>query len=65
LYQGLIDTAAALPKQKVRGKWVSRFHNSRLTALQCNFNRELRKQIWNAYQTRETMTDEQQKNAVV
>ena len=54
LPQGLIDAAAADAKAKGKeGKWVFTLSNSSVMPfLQYSSNRNLRKQIWNAYQTR-------------
>jgi peptidyl-dipeptidase Dcp len=68
LPQGLIDAAAATAKSKGKeGKWVFTLSNSSVMPfLQYSVNRELRKQIWNAYQTRGNHDDEldNKKNAV-
>lgn len=68
LPQGLIDAAAATAKSKGKeGKWVFTLSNSSVMPfLQYSANRELRKQIWNAYQTRGNHDDEldNKKNAV-
>jgi peptidyl-dipeptidase Dcp len=68
LPQGLIDAAAADAKAKGKeGKWVFTLSNSSVMPfLQYSSNRELRKQIWNAYQTRGNHDDEldNKKNAV-
>ncbi|MBA4277069.1 M3 family metallopeptidase [Flavobacterium sp.] len=60
LPQGLIDAAAADAKAKGKeGKWVFTLSNSSVMPfLQYSSNRELRKQIWNAYQTRGNHDDE-------
>lgn len=59
LPQGLIDAAAADAKAKGKeGKWVFTLSNSSVMPfLQYSSNRELRKQIWNAYQTRANHDD--------
>jgi peptidyl-dipeptidase Dcp len=68
LPQGLIDAAAADAKAKGKeGKWVFTLSNSSVMPfLQYSSNRELRNQIWNAYQTRGNHDDEldNKKNAV-
>ncbi|MBA4317669.1 MAG: peptidase M3 [Flavobacterium sp.] len=68
LPQGLIDAAAADAKAKGKeGKWVFTLSNSSVMPfLQYSSNRELRKQIWNAYQTRGNHDDEldNKKNAI-
>lgn len=68
LPQGLIDAAAAEAKAKGKeGKWVFTLSNSSVMPfLQYSSNRELRKQIWNAYQTKGNHDDEldNKKNAV-
>jgi peptidyl-dipeptidase Dcp len=68
LPQGLIDAASADAKAKGKeGKWVFTLSNSSVMPfLQYSSNRELRKQIWNAYQTRGNHDDEfdNKKNAV-
>ena len=68
LPQGLINAAAADAKAKGKeGKWVFTLSNSSVMPfLQYSSNRELRKQIWNAYQTRGNHDDEldNKKNAV-
>ena len=68
LPQGLIDAAAADAKAKDKeGKWVFTLSNSSVMPfLQYSSNRELRKQIWNAYQTKGNHDDEldNKKNAV-
>lgn len=68
LPQGLIDAAAADAKAKGKeGKWVFTLSNSSVMPfLQYSSIRELRKQIWNAYQTRGNHDDEldNKKNAV-
>ena len=68
LPQGLIDAAAADAKAKGKeGKWVFTLSNSSVMPfLQYSSNRELRKQIWNAYETRGNHDDEldNKKNAV-
>jgi peptidyl-dipeptidase Dcp len=68
LPQGLIDAAAADAKAKGKeGKWVFTLSNSSVMPfLQYSSNRELRKQIWNAYQTRGNQDDEldNKKNAI-
>ena len=68
LPQGLIDAAAADAKAKGKeGKWVFTLSNSSVMPfLQYSSNRELRKQIWNAYQTRGNHDDDldNKKNAV-
>ena len=68
LPQGLIDAAAADAKAKEKdGKWIFTLSNSSVMPfLQYSSNRELRKQIWNAYQTRGNHDDEldNKKNAV-
>lgn len=68
LPQGLIEAAAADAKAKGKeGKWVFTLSNSSVMPfLQYSSNRELRKQIWNAYQTRGNHDDEldNKKNAV-
>ena len=68
LPQGLIDAAAADAKAKGKeGKWVFTLSNSSVMPfLQYSSNRELRKQIWNAYQTKGNHNDEfdNKKNAV-
>ena len=68
LPQGLIDAAAADAKAKGKeGKWVFTLSNSSVMPfLQYSSNRELRKQIWNAYQTKGNHDDEldNKKNAV-
>jgi peptidyl-dipeptidase Dcp len=68
LPQGLIDAAAADAKAKGKErKWVFTLSNSSVMPfLQYSSNRELRKQIWNAYQTRGNHDDEldNKKNAV-
>lgn len=60
LPQGLIDAAAVDAKAKGKdGKWVFTLSNSSVMPfLQYSSNRELRKQIWNAYQTRGNHDDE-------
>jgi peptidyl-dipeptidase Dcp len=59
LPQGLIDAAAADAKAKGKeGKWVFTLSNSSVMPfLQYSSNRELRQQIWNAYQTRANHDD--------
>ena len=68
LPQGLIDAAAVDAKAKGKeGKWVFTLSNSSVMPfLQYSSNRELRKQIWNAYQTRGNHDDafDNKKNAV-
>ncbi|MFV8392362.1 M3 family metallopeptidase [Flavobacterium sp. LB2P6] len=68
LSQGLIDAAAVDAKAKGKeGKWVFTLSNSSVMPfLQYSSNRDLRKQIWNAYQTRGNHDDEfdNKKNAV-
>ncbi|SFE90001.1 M3 family metallopeptidase [Flavobacterium xueshanense] len=68
LPQGLIDAAAVDAKAKgEEGKWVFTLSNSSVMPfLQYSANRELRKQIWNAYQTRGNQDNEfdNKKNAV-
>ncbi|RTZ11421.1 M3 family peptidase [Flavobacterium sp. GSP27] len=68
LPQGLIDAAAVDAKAKGKeGKWVFTLSNSSVMPfLQYNSNRELRKQIWNAYQTRGNQDNEfdNKKNAI-
>ncbi len=68
LPQGLIDAAAVDAKAKGKeGKWVFTLSNSSVMPfLQYSSNRELRKQIWNAYQTRGNQDNEfdNKKNAV-
>ena len=68
LPQGLIDAAAADAKAKGKeGKWVFTLSNSSVMPfLQYSSNRELRKQIWNAYQTRGNHDDDldNKKNAI-
>ena len=68
LPQGLIDAAAVDAKAKGKeGKWVFTLSNSSVMPfLQYSANRELRKQIWNAYQTRGNQDNEfdNKKNAV-
>ena len=68
LPQGLIDAAAADAKAKGKeGKWIFTLSNSSVMPfLQYSSNRELRKQIWNAYQTRGNHDDEldNKKNAI-
>ena len=68
LPQGLIDAAAADAKAKGKeGKWVFTLSNSSVMPfLQYSSNRNLRKQIWNAYQTRGNHDDafDNKKNAV-
>ena len=68
LPQGLIDAAAVDAKAKGKeGKWVFTLSNSSVMPfLQYSANRELRKQIWNAYQTRGNQNNEfdNKKNAV-
>ena len=68
LPQGLIDAAAADAKAKGKeGKWVFTLSNSSVMPfLQYSSNRALRKQIWNAYQTKGNHDDEldNKKNAV-
>ena len=68
LPQGLIDSAAVDAKAKGKeGKWVFTLSNSSVMPfLQYSSNRELRKQIWNAYQTRGNHDDafDNKKNAV-
>ena len=68
LPQGLIAAAAADAKAKGKeGKWVFTLSNSSVMPfLQYSSNRELRKKIWNAYQTRGNHGDEldNKKNAV-
>ncbi len=68
LPQGLIDAAAADAKAKGKeGKWIFTLSNSSVMPfLQYSSNRELRKQIWNAYQTRGNHDDDldNKKNAV-
>ncbi|MDI5898995.1 M3 family metallopeptidase [Flavobacterium yafengii] len=68
LPQGLIDAAAVDAAAKGKeGKWVFTLSNSSVMPfLQYSANRELRKQIWNAYQTRGNHDDEfdNKKNAV-
>lgn len=68
LPQGLIDAAAVDAKAKGKdGKWVFTLSNSSVMPfLQYSSNRELRKQIWNAYQTRGSHDDafDNKKNAV-
>ena len=51
---GLVETAAAEAKEAgLEGKWVFTLHNpSVMPFLQYADNRELRKEIWNAYQMR-------------
>ncbi len=59
LPQGLIDAAAADAKAKGKeGKWLFTLSNSSVMPfLQYSSNRELRQQIWNAYQTRANHDD--------
>ncbi|MBB1192595.1 peptidase M3 [Flavobacterium sp. SOK18b] len=59
LPQGLIDAAAADAKAKGKeGKWLFTLSNSSVMPfLQYSSNRELRQQIWNAYQTRANHED--------
>lgn len=59
LPQGLIDASAADAKAKGKeGKWVFTLSNSSVMPfLQYSSNRELRQQIWNAYQTRANHDD--------
>jgi len=68
LPQGLIEAAAADAKAKGKeGKWVFTLSNSSVMPfLQYSSNRELRKQIWNAYQTKGNHDDEldNKKNAI-
>ncbi|MGO4904737.1 M3 family metallopeptidase [Flavobacterium sp. W20_MBD1_R3] len=68
LPQGLIDAAAVDAKAKGKeGKWVFTLSNSSVMPfLQYSSNRELRKQIWNAYQTRGNQDNEfdNKKNAI-
>jgi peptidyl-dipeptidase Dcp len=68
LPQGLISAAAADAKAKGKeGKWVFTLSNSSVMPfLQYSSNRELRKQIWNAYQTKGNHDDEldNKKNAI-
>ena len=68
LPQGLIDAAAADAKAKGKeGKWVFTLSNSSVMPfLQYSSNRALRKQIWNAYQTKGNHDDEldNKKNAI-
>jgi len=68
LPQGLIAAAAVDAKAKGKeGKWVFTLSNSSVMPfLQYSANRELRKQIWNAYQTRGNQDNEfdNKKNAV-
>ncbi|TDD76383.1 M3 family metallopeptidase [Flavobacterium caseinilyticum] len=68
LPQGLIDAAAVDAKAKGKeGKWVFTLSNSSVMPfLQYSAKRELRKQIWNAYQTRGNQDNEfdNKKNAV-
>ena len=68
LPQGLIDAAAADAKAKGKeGKWVFTLSNSSVMPfLQYSSNRELRKLIWNAYQTKGNHDDEldNKKNSV-
>ncbi|MBG6187102.1 M3 family metallopeptidase [Flavobacterium sp. CAN_S2] len=68
LPKGLIDAAAVDAKAKGKeGKWVFTLSNSSVMPfLQYSSNRELRKQIWNAYQTRGNHDDafDNKKNAV-
>ena len=68
LPQGLIDAAAADAKAKGKeGKWVFTLSNSSVMPfLQYSSNRNLRKQMWNAYQTRGNHDDafDNKKNAV-
>lgn len=68
LPKGIIDAAAADAKAKGKeGKWVFTLSNSSVMPfLQYSSNRELRKQIWNAYQTRANHDDaaDNKKNAV-
>lgn len=68
LPQGLIAAAAVDAKAKGKeGKWVFTLSNSSVIPfLQYSANRELRKQIWNAYQTRGNQDNEfdNKKNAV-
>lgn len=68
LPQGLIDAAAVDAKAKGKeGKWVFTLSNSSVMPfLQYSSNRELRKQIWNAYQTKGNHDDEldNKKNAI-
>lgn len=68
LPQGLIDAAAVDAKAKGKeGKWVFTLSNSSVMPfLQYSASRELRKQIWNAYQTRGNQDNEfdNKKNAV-
>ncbi|WP_144891389.1 M3 family metallopeptidase [Flavobacterium tiangeerense] len=56
---GLIDAAAADAKAKGKeGKWLFTLSNSSVMPfLQYSSNRELRQQIWNAYQTRANHDD--------
>lgn len=60
LPQGLIDAAAADAKTKGKeGKWVFTLSNSSVMPfLQYSSNRKLRKEIWEAYQTRGNHDDE-------
>lgn len=68
LPKGIVDAAAADAKAKGKdGKWVFTLSNSSVMPfLQYSSNRELRKQIWNAYQTRANHDDaaDNKKNAV-
>ena len=68
LPKGIIDAAAADAKAKGKeGKWVFTLSNSSVMPfLQYSSNRELRKQIWNAYQTRANHDDaaDNKKNTV-
>lgn len=68
LPKGIVDAAAADAKSKGKdGKWVFTLSNSSVMPfLQYSSNRELRKQIWNAYQTRANHDDaaDNKKNAV-
>ncbi len=59
LPKGIIDAAAADAKAKGKeGKWLFTLSNSSVMPfLQYSSNRELRQQIWNAYQTRANHDD--------
>ena len=67
LPEGLIEAAAEVAKEKGHdGKWVFTLHNpSLLPFLQYADNRDLRKEIWQAYQTRANKDNKFNNNPVI
>lgn len=67
LPEGLVETAAQVAKEKGHdGKWVFTLHNpSLLPFLQYADNRDLRKEIWQANQTRANKDNEFNNNPVI